>query len=73
MLETGIFTDAQKITRVTPVYKNGGGHFIQNYRPVPVLPVISKIFESVINGGLVKLFSKYYIINKSQYGFWKDR
>lgn len=72
-LETGIFPNELKIARVTPIYKGGGEHLLQNYRPISVLPVFSKIFEGVINSRLDKFFSKHNVLNKCQYGFQKSK
>lgn len=34
-----------KLARVTPIYKQGSKTDVDNYRPISVLPVISKILE----------------------------
>lgn len=73
MFETGYFPDELKIARVTPVYKGGGETEINNYRPISVLPMFSKIFERVINDRLTNFFEKHQIINNAQYGFQKNK
>ena len=47
-LSTGIFPNELKISRVRPLFKNGDTSNINNYRPISILPSISKIFEYVI-------------------------
>ena len=47
-IETSIFTDSLKIARVTPIYKNGDKADKSNYRPISVLPVISRLFEKLV-------------------------
>ena len=47
-LSTGIFPDKFKITKITPIYQKDNKHFIENYRPISLLPSISKIFERVV-------------------------
>ena len=42
---TGIFPQKLKVAKVVPVYKKGDSNLIENYRPVSLLPSISKIFE----------------------------
>lgn len=73
MLECGNFPDELKIAKVTPVYKGGGVTSINNYRPISVLPVFSKIFERVINDRITVFFKKYHIITPAQYGFKKEK
>ena len=47
-LETGIFPDIWKISRVAPIYKEGDKSEKSNYRPISVLPVISRLFERLV-------------------------
>ena len=48
-LTTGIFPDKLKIAKVVSIFKKDSKKNIQNYRPTSVLPVTSKIFESIIH------------------------
>ena len=45
-LSTGKFPSAWKITKVTPLFKGGTTTDCNNYRPISVLPCISKILGS---------------------------
>ena len=47
-LEKGVFPDALKIVKVTPMYKARDNSDISNYRPVSVLPCFSKILERLM-------------------------
>ena len=47
-IETSMFPDSWKIARVTPIYKNGDRADKSNYRPISVLPVISRLFEKLV-------------------------
>ena len=42
-LSTGIFPNELKISRVRPLFKNGDTSNINNYRPISILPSISKM------------------------------
>ena len=44
----GVLPDELKITKVIPLYKGGESKLLVNYRPVSVLPVFSKVFESLM-------------------------
>ena len=58
-----------KITIIKPLYKTNDKQQIFNYRPMSLLPQISKIFEKIIFNRLSKYIFKHNIINKNQYGF----
>ena len=42
------FPEELKNADVTPVFKKGNSTSVENYRPVSVLPVVSKIYERII-------------------------
>ncbi len=44
-LGTGIFPKAWKHAMVVPIFKNGDCNNVNNYRPISLLPIISKILE----------------------------
>ena len=69
MLITGIFPNKLKIAKIVPVYKKDDNRAIQNYRPISVLPVFSKIFEKVILIQLNAHLKSSNIMYESQYGF----
>ena len=69
---SGIFPDKLKIAKVTPIYKKGDKQIITNYRPISVLPVISKIFETVIHEQLSEYFVTNNLFSPQQYGFRKN-
>ena len=51
-LEMSIFPSAGKCSKITPVYKSGERTIMDNYIPISVLPVISKVFERVVHNQL---------------------
>ncbi len=68
-LNTGIFPDKLKIAKVTPVYKKDDQSQFTNYRPISLLPVISKIFERIIYNQVYNFFIKEKLFYASQYDF----
>ena len=44
-LMTGIFPSSLKIAKISPIYKKEDPHLTDNYRPISLLPVISKISQ----------------------------
>ena len=47
-ISTGIFPDELKIADIVPVFKKEDPNDKTNYRPISLLPLISKIFEKVL-------------------------
>ena len=68
-LSQGIFPDSLKFANITPVHKKDEATDKQNYRPVSVTPLFSKIFEKDIYDQLIQYLDKY--LNSSLCGFWK--
>ena len=46
MIDNGEFQDSLKRADVTPVHKKGDTSLMNNYRPISVLPILSKLFEN---------------------------
>lgn len=66
---TGVFPSALKKALVTPIYKNGDRDKITNYRPISVLPTLSKILERILNNNLINFLESHNIIANNQFGF----
>ena len=71
MITSGIFPDALKISKVIPLYKKGDELLLSNYRPIALLPSISKIFEKAILTQLTLYLEDNKMIHPHQYGFRK--
>ena len=70
-LEEGVFPDELKIGKVIPVFKKGDPFEISNYRPISILPIISKVFEQLTLIRLNNFLDTSGILNNSQHGFRK--
>ncbi len=57
--------------KILPVFKKDDETQFTNYRPLSLLPTISKIFERVIFNQLYKFFIDNNLLYGSQYGFRK--
>ena len=68
-IREGIFPDSQKIAKICPIYKSGDKTDTNNYRPISLLPVFSKIFETLISTRLTQYLHQNLILNPAQYGF----
>lgn len=72
-LVSGVFPKIFKKALVTPIYKSGDRGCVGNYRPISVLPVLSKILERLINNRLVTYLNANNLLSDQQYGFRSGR
>ena len=72
MMTTGIFPDAFKLSKVIPLFKKGDSSLLVNYRPISLLPTISKVFERVIHDQMYEYFNQFNLLAEQQYGFRKQ-
>ena len=47
-LETGEFPGAWKLANIVPIYKKGNKDHVENYRPISLLNIISKVLERCV-------------------------
>ena len=71
VMSTGICPNKLKIAKVVPVFKKDDPHQPGNYRPISLLPAISKIFEKVVYKQVYNYMNENNLLYKSQYGFRK--
>ena len=69
VLNTGIFPDELKIAKVIPLFKKDDPKLLKNYRPISLLPTISKVIEKIIFTQLSTYFNENKLIFDNQYGF----
>ena len=65
------FPDVLKEATVVPVFKRGDCKVVSNYRPISILPVLSKLFERAFADRLVDFCGKFGILSVRQFGFRK--
>ena len=70
--EYGVFPDRLKTARITPIFKGGAKFDRENYRPISVLPVVSKIHEQVANEQLQSHARENGLITKEQFAYSKN-
>lgn len=68
-LDLGVFPQLLKKAVVKPIYKSGDRHALNNYRPISLLPVISKILEKLIYIRVCRHLETNDILCKNQFGF----
>ena len=60
------FPASWKIARVTPILKDGDKSAKENYRPISVLTVISRLFEKIIYNQLYKYLNSHGFLSSNQ-------
>ena len=71
-LASGVFPNLLKIAKVIPLYKNKGPNTLfENWRPISLLPALSKIYERVIYNQIYNYFTTNSLFANNQYGFRK--
>ena len=70
-LRLGIFLGNWKLANIVPIFKKEKRDFVENYCPITPLPVISKVLERCVLGGLRNHIS--HLISSEQHGFLAGR
>ena len=73
-IKTGIVPECFKLGNATPVYKSGLKQVFDNYRPITVLPVSSKIFQKCIHQQVSQSSQEERrLLSPTKFGFRKER
>ena len=70
-IDQNVFPNLWKIARVCPIPKTDHPTNVKEYRPISILPVLSKIYERVILSQLCTFIESSTIYNTTQSGFRK--
>ena len=60
IINRGKFPESLKLAQVTPIYKKDDTFIEKNYRPVSILPSLSKLYERIISDQLTYHFEKIF-------------
>ena len=69
-LSLGKFPEIWKMARVTPICKDGSRSEISNYRPISVLPVVSRLFAKLVYDQLYTYRNSNNLIGQSGFRFF---
>ena len=69
IFQSGHQPTSWKTASVIPIHKRASKSVAKNYRPVSLLCVLSKVFESVINKQLTNYLERNHLLSDSQFGF----
>ncbi len=70
-LQKGIFPDVWKVAKVTPIFKSGSKSEANNYRPISVISVFSRILERIVHDQVYEYLKENRILTTSQAAFQK--
>ena len=68
-IATDRFPMEWKAARVTPIFKKGQRTMLDNYRPISILPVVSKLMERILYDQMYDYLKKQNILSEHQFGF----
>ena len=66
---TGKFPCSWKEAKVIPIHKGGSSENMDNYRPISILPIASKLLERHVHSHLYRYFSRNNLLCENQSGF----
>lgn len=69
MSNTGHFPECLKLCTVIPLFKEGNKTYLNNYRPISIVPTFSKIFEKFLAKKLIEHLNKNEILHNCQFGY----
>ena len=65
-LKTGVVPSEWKVAKVIPLYKSGSLAQIDNYRPISILPTLSKILERAVYKQLMAHLERHSLLFEYQ-------
>ena len=68
-IETAVFPSEWKLAKVTPVFKKGMKDDLNNYRPISVISVVSKVFERLVYNQFYEYLNANQLLASCQSGF----
>lgn len=72
-LQSGVFPGVLKVSRTVPIFKKGDPTSISSYRPISIIPVIGRVFETVVKRQLVDHLEYNALLTASQHGFRRGK
>ena len=66
---TAVIPSEWKIAKITPLPKSGNSKLVSNYRPISLLPLLSKIMEKIIHERIYNHLDRNNLLDSRQGGF----
>ena len=68
-IETGVVMSEWKQAKGVPLFKSGNKDYLHNYRPISILPILSKILEKAVFHQVHSYLSENSLLSPYQSGF----
>ena len=68
-LQTGTFPTDWKQAKIVPIHKSGSLNSFDNFRPISIPPVLSKMIEKAVHRQVMAFLEAKKLISQSQFGF----
>ncbi len=68
-MSEGVFPTLWKLSNISPVYKKAFRYLKENYRPVSLLPCMSKIMERIVYNAMYNFFKAHGLLGERNSGF----
>ena len=69
---TKIFPDSMKKASIRPLHKKEDPNIISNYRPISILPCLSKVIERSASNQLINYLEKHNLLSYCQHAYRKQ-
>ena len=70
-LANGLFPDIWKLAKVTPIFKSGAEKYVNNYRPISVISIFSRLLERLVHDQIFNYILENNRVFKNQSAFRK--
>jgi hypothetical protein len=71
LISVNLFPEILKIAKIIPIFKSGNPSDPNNYRPISILPCLSKLYEYILHDQLTQFCEYNKILANEQFGFRK--
>jgi hypothetical protein len=72
-LRTAIVPTKWKKSKIVPIYKSGPADKEENYRPISILPILSKLMEKAVHHQLLEYLENHKLLTNYQFGYRKRK
>jgi len=66
-MECGEYPDCLKISQIVPIPKYSSPSIPSHYRPISILPTVSKLFEKIVYARVSNFLNKNKLLTNLQY------